>query len=808
MTEPRPPLPPATERRIARAILLTWLGEVALRALAAFWSALSFLLLFIAAWGLGAFDLLPDTLRPWLLPTALIIVSILLWRGARVFAWPTEAEILARIDRDLPGAPLRSLTDDLALGHADPVAHTLWQRHRERAIAAAREAAPVPPPSRMARHDRLGLRLVALALALAALLFGRFDRPLPLPSPPSGTSTAIAAFEGWIIPPPHTGRPTLYLSPDERRPALPPLPGGSTLVLRFYGQPPRIRATVTDEPPRPGKEPGEMRLELAHDGLVRFDPGPGDDVVLDIRVIPDTPPVPRFPEPARRGTGGVFEIPWEAVDDYGVTRARLRIRLDRERLAKRHGLAAPPDDIAPIVIPLDPGLGRPEPDGRKRHGGIARADLSRHLWAGLPVVIFLETTDAAGQSATAEERAVLPRPAFYEPLAVALIEQRRDLLWSKVNRRRVARLLRAITWQPAEGEIRPRAFLILRAAIHALEGSGAREAIADALWRAAELVEHGEAADALARLERAERRLAAALRRGADPAEIADLTRQLQKAMEDYMRALASRQKGKDNRKAGGENTLSLTPEDLAALLKRIEQLSREGRTAEAQALLRQLAELMRNLQIAGSGKNGIPGKEAFEGLQKRLEKQEGIARDTFRSLQKGLPSQDPSGKDALGAGTDPDTLARRQKALRRSLDALEEQLGALGNRADDSRKTIGKAREAMRKSEKALEKGDLESALDAEAEALSGLRESLRSLGEALAGRAGNGKEGMAGRDPLGRRLGGRAAGEGVEVPEGGDARQKSRRIMEEIRRRSSEFDRPRRERRYLRKLIEPFRN
>ncbi len=807
MTEPRPPLPPAIERRIARAILLTWLGEVALRALAAFWPALSFLLLFIAAWGLGLFDLLPAAPRPWLLPGGLGVVGVFLWRGMRVFDWPAEIEILARIDRRLPGAPLQSLTDDLALGHADPVARALWQRHREQALAAAERAAPVPPPPRMARLDRYGLRLVALALALAALLFGRFDQPLPLPAPPGGPATASAAFEGWIIPPPHTGRPTLYLSPDDRHPALPPLPEGSTLVLGFYDDPPRIRATAAAVPPsRPGKEPREVRLTLVRDGVVRFDPGPGEDVVLDIRTIPDTPPAPRFPEPARRGSGGVFEIPWEAVDDYGVTRARIRIRLDETRLARRHGLAAPPDDRAPVVIPLDPGPGRRGTDGRKRHGGIARANLVRHPWAGLPVVITLEATDAAGRSASVRQKAVLPRAPFYDPLAVALLEQRRDLLWSQANRRRVARLLRAITWQPAEGEIRPRAFLLLRAAIRALEGNGARDAIADALWRAAELIEHGEAADALARLERAERRLAAALKRGADPAEIADLTRQLQKAMDDYMRALAARRKGGNDRQAGGENTLSLTLEDLAALLRRIERLSRDGRTAEAGALLRQLAELMRNLQIAGNGKGGFPGRQALEGLRKRLDEQEGLAEDTFRSLQQGFTPNDPAGKNERQ--TTPDALARRQQALRRSLDALDKEIGTLGNRADDGRKAIGKAREAMRQAEKALERGDLEGALDAEAEALSGLREGLRSLGDSMAGRTGGGKEDAAGRDPLGRRLGGRTAGEGDGLPESGDARHKSRRIMEEIRRRSSEFDRPVRERRYLRKLLEPFRN
>ena len=42
----------------------------------------------------------------------------------------------------------------------------------------------------------------------------------------------------------------------------------------------------------------------------------------------------------------------------------------------------------------------------------------------------------------------LPARNFFDPLAKALVEQRRDLLWSHRNQRRVAQLLRAISQAP------------------------------------------------------------------------------------------------------------------------------------------------------------------------------------------------------------------------------------------------------------------------------------------------------------------------------------------------------------------------
>ena len=61
---------------------------------------------------------------------------------------------------------------------------------------------------------------------------------------------------------------------------------------------------------------------------------------------------------------------------------------------------------------------------------------------------------------------------FYDPMARALIEQRRDLLWSAENGRRVTQVLRAVSNHPEGAFDSPRAYLVVRAAIRRLAEAG------------------------------------------------------------------------------------------------------------------------------------------------------------------------------------------------------------------------------------------------------------------------------------------------------------------------------------------------
>jgi hypothetical protein len=61
-------------------------------------------------------------------------------------------------------------------------------------------------------------------------------------------------------------------------------------------------------------------------------------------------------------------------------------------------------------------------------------DLSQHPFANLPVTLTLTVTDEAGQIGTVSyDIPRLPGRRFFDPLANAVIELRRDILWSREN---------------------------------------------------------------------------------------------------------------------------------------------------------------------------------------------------------------------------------------------------------------------------------------------------------------------------------------------------------------------------------------
>ncbi len=116
-----------------------------------------------------------------------------------------------------------------------------------------------------------------------------------------------------------------------------------------------------------------------------------------------------------------------------------------------------------------------------------------------------------------------------------------------------------------------------------------------------------------------------------------------------------------------------------------------------------------------------------------------------------------------------------------------------------------------MNRARERLAENDYSGALPEEREALDKLREGAQSMArqltEKLAQRQALGVGRGRGRDPLGRRPGsnGFATEGSVEVPDE-SALQEARRILEELRRRAAERNRPEEELDYLDRLLKRF--
>ena len=141
------------------------------------------------------------------------------------------------------------------------------------------------------------------------------------------------------------------------------------------------------------------------------------------------------------------------------------------------------------------------------------------------------------------------------------------------------------------------------------------------------------------------------------------------------------------------------------------------------------------------------------------------------------------------------------------------------GEQADAADQALDRAETAMNGAEQALRDGDIAGAIDNQATAMDALREGLRSLGRALAENdSQNPTDGAQGsestaqadptrRDPLGREIGNTGQnGSDQNMLQGQDVYRRAEDLLNEIRRRAGEQQRPAGELDYLRRLLDRF--
>lgn len=841
----------AALRRIGPQVALTRAGMAAERLARALWPAWTVVLLALAAVAFGAGEALPPAWAQGALAAAAALAAGLAVRGLRAMRWPDRAAAVARLDATLKGRPIAALTDTPATGAGDAGTRAVWAAHVARMAGRAAVARAPQPDLRLARADRFALRYVALTAAAVAVLFGSLGRVAEVPGMAPGPANALAAgpvWEGWVRPPGHTGRPALYL--NEVPAGALELPAGSRVTLRFYGEAGahRLDETVSGAPaPVAGAE--GATFDVARSGRIAI-AGPAERA-WEVAMLPDRPPTVAVAGPVTREQDGRLSLPFTAADDYGVTGGRAEIVLDLPAVDRRYGLAAEPEPRPAVVADLP----LPFAGDRTEIAGTLVDDLSKHPFANLPVLIRLTAEDALGQTGEAAPfSAVLPGKRFFDPLAAAVIEARRDLLWSAANAARAAQVLRAVTHRP-EGFVRnERAFLKLRVAMRQLEAATApvlapeaRDEIAEALWEIALLIEEGDLASALERLRRAQDRLDQAMREGADPSEIQELMDELREALDNYMRQLAEQADQNGGEMSDAQQGMQMSGNQLQELLDRLQQLMEEGRMAEAQELMEMLRQLMENMRVTqGQGQGEGQGNQSMRDLAETLRDQQGLSDDAFRDLQdqfnrgqqdgrqgegqqgegeQGQEGRRPGGRGQgmeQGDGQQPGggSLADRQRGLRERLDGLNrgDLPGEGSERGEAGRRSLDRAGRAMDEAERRLREGDLPGALDRQAEALEALREGLRDLGEALAEdqrRENGGEPGQqfgnadprGQRDPLGRTQGqmGRI-GTDENLLQGEDVYRRADDILRELRRRSGEQGRGEEELDYLRRLLDRF--
>jgi len=807
------------------ARLLTVIGLFLVASWAGLWLALPFV---ARAIGLGLFALLAlGSLFPLI-----------------KFRWPSREEALNRLDRGtgIRHRPATALTDTLVT--QDPVALALWQAQRERTLASIKRIRAGLPSPRLAIHDPWALRALVVVMMVAAYIAAGDERLMRVAAAFDWNgvlSPANIRVDAWVTPPLYTGKPPIVLSAANKEATLPaagPLavPVGSTLIVRSSGGTLDVlagggvaEAAPTDQAP---KGTNERHFTIAGDGTLHVR-APSGQPQWKFSAIPDRAPTIALAKDPERQARGSLQMSYKIEDDYGVTEAQA------------HFAVRPADGPKPAAEPRPlfdaPKFALVLPNARTRNGvGQTVKDLSEDPYAGADVTLTLTARDEAGNEGHSEPFNMrLPERLFTKPLARALIEQRRILALDANQNSQVYTALDALLIAPELFTPEAGQYLGLYSVTQELDAARTDDAlrgVVASLWALAVTIEDGNITDVDKALRAAQDALKQALENGASDEEIKKLTDNLRAALDNFMRQLAEQARTNPQALARplDPNTRVMRQQDLNSMIDRMERLSRSGDKEAAKQLLDQLQSMLENPQLAQPGQSGDGDMEqALNELGDMIRKQQQLRDKTYKQ------GQDSRRDRSRGKQGDPSMgdLQQDQQGLHDRLKKLQQELAKRGmgqgqrgekgqpgqdgdpQQGDGDQDGLGQADGAMGDADGRLGEGNADGAVDSQGQALEGLRKGAQSLAEAMqqgegdgqgdgpGTRAGRQQSGGVQTDPAGRPLHGREFGDDLTVKIPGEIDvQRVRRILEELRRRLADPQRPQIELDYIERLLKDY--
>src|SRR5574337_330423 len=823
---------------------------------------LAIAILFLAVSWLGLWQFAPRQARIAGVVLFAVALGVALAPLCRL-RWPAMRDIAARLDRDAGSErrPASGLADTLA-NDKDPVARALWAAHQARLAEIVRNIRVSRPAPRMAERDpyalRFGFALIAFAAAIAAgpELYGRFAAAFDWRGEGGAGAAAANRIDAWIDPPAYAARPPLLIDFKNAEPQKLAVFEDSTLVVR--GDPKSVETRIEGGlKPADDKEKSaalmERRFAIQADGKATILRDGGTAASLAFAVTPAGVPAIKLTEEPRANLSGSLTLAYKIDDRYGISNARAAFALPKDPAKPAARSLVEPPQVA-LQTPATPnGVGEAR----------TTADLSEHPWAGGRVVMTLGATSVSGRAGSSGPIEItLPQRAFHNPLARALVEERRDLVIDPDHApARVEAALGACAVAPELFETPANVYLGLKEASTELQAARTDADLLDVaalLWAIALQVEDGDLSKSAKDLRAAEQALREALKRGASDEEIKKLMAELRDAARRFASEMARKAQ------ANGEDEAQQTV-DLDKLMDQMEDAARNGSREEAEAMLDQMQNMFENMRGPRDAQESAEERQLrqqLDELGKLLRDQQALRDDTFKSDQRdreqrrakkpqgqrnGQPDADQGGpapgdlgqegedgdpsadEDQGGHPGDPN-LERRQKALRDRLNEMQRMLKGLGMKGE---KGFDDAEGAMKEAEGDLKgdqggqgqagqgekggKGGKGAAVEAQGRALEALREGAKGLGKQLAqqgqGQGRNGRGGYTARgtrpgeqpgsDPLGRGREGDRGNENGFLREMGSVSERARRVMEELRRRLSDPSRPTDERDYLERLL-----
>ncbi|NDW05130.1 TIGR02302 family protein [Jiella pacifica] len=864
-------------------------------------------LFLVFAW-FGLFRLMPDVLR--LVVLAVIALGAaaslaLLVVGPRRLRLPSAGDVDRRIEATsrLVHQPLRAQGERPSSD--DPFAAALWREHQRRMSANLRHLTGGAPATRSERIDPIGLRAVLALLLVTSFAFsfgpdgGRIaDAFLQ----PTGIETAGRRVDAWVTPPAYTRRAPIFLTAADTQPIT--IPEGSKFSLRVSNgesvgvtfDPAREDAeaitivstaeakaaaaaaagngsaagegepTATEASKPVAEADGEEAGGAPTDGPRDYDYTVAESGSVDVgtsfsslgqwrfTVTPDTDPTIAFKGEPSEARNGALQLTYEVGDDYGVRKARGEIEVEGAKAA-----GARPLYPAPEMRLALPRRGQGVAEGK------SSVDLTESPYSGAKVGLTLVAEDDAGQSGRSQTKTMtLPERRFLNPLAKAVVEQRRILALDANEAGRVVDMLDAVTLRGDEFIANPTDYLALKAVrtrIATAHDDDTLRSAADFMWEIALGIEDGDLSLAERRLRDAREELVEALENGASSEEIDKLMQELREAMQEYMQALAEQMKNMppmSQQEMQAQNFQEIRPQDLQKMLDRIEDLAKSGSKEAAQQMLSELQQMMDNLQAMrpgqqrqGQGQQN-PMQEQMNKLGEMLQRQQQLRDQTYdlgrqmyrqQQQQQNQQGQQQQGQQQQGQqqgenqegqqgqqGQQPGgemtaeqmqemmkQLQQQQGQLQQQLDAMRQELEGMGMQPSED---FGEAGEEMGNAEGSLGEGRDGEAFGHQGKALEALRRGAQNMmqqmqqamqqgqqpGQGQMGQGFGGRQmNQSSRDPLGRQRNSQGPdfGQDVGIPDEIDT-QRARKILDQIRKRLGNQLSPQQEREYLERLLQ----
>ena len=505
----------------------------------------------------------------------------------------------------------------------------------------------------------------------------------------------------------------------------------------------------------------------------------------DIEIIPDTPPQIFFnetPKPTQRDS---LEVSTLSSDDYGIEIANITIH--------QPGNMVNPPLTLPLTLRSDEG---------EETLQTSYFDLTANRWAGSMVVATLYVEDAITQQGKSGElQFKLPEKTFTHPVAINIVNIRKSIFLNPSNKSAIRRRLDLQSKNQDQFDHDLVVFSALRASywrINWAENSNDLDGIANLLWDTALRLEDGNLSLSEQELRATMDALMEMLENGDQKQEMGELTDQLQQMLSEYLENQPSNQQ--KSAQEGQENTPSMENNSLTDMMNQIQELAASGQTEEAMEMMKKLRSVMENNSQEGPTEEDyeqmMEGTKSLNKLDDLRQDQNELMKSTDKEgLKEKTSPENKSQSDAV------DDLAKKQKDLNEKLQELMEELEESGF---EEGKKLKPAQSSMEEAQKNLEQQSPAEAAQNQSTALESMDETLSSLGQNLAEQMVEMQENSQSQDPMGRPISPQG-NEEIIIPDQQSFKD-AQRILQELRRRLSDPNRPQSEIEYLKRLLKRF--